>query len=1078
MHKKVLLFVVGLLLAVGAFFIYQWLTGWTFMKGQRPALVLTTQDSKGVTYEQWTKDGKAIEYELKAEGFSQARDADGKLIPGQYVLVQPRVTYYMGKRDIIYMRADSGTLRADTVGGGTPGGMAGGLSSQKMSPRGGRLHGNVMIAFGPRDSFGEWTGDWKLERMGEGQTLIKFEKDIEFNWLDRIVQSPGAVQVRSDRVAFDGAGLTFAFSPEQRVLQYLRIDKGDKIIVKQAVKGFGGLLSPASAGSAPAGSAPAPQPAATEVAAETPANPNAATRPDAPPTYRIQFGRDVQAQVGTFSLSSENLYLLAKVAMGNFDRSPGPEPTATRAAAPVIDPTPVATTIEKPKPAKLGPLVSEVFARRPQDQVGPEDLVVTWVGSMEMRPAEAGTLQLTDARDVALEAVGIAGKPVVVRDGPNTGKAGRVWYHQGSRRVELESGTNEQVAFDHPQLGRVTCMGVTFWQDALKLRLLGPARAEITNAGFQPQGEQPAADKADKKEPVIATWGKSLDMQLEVVDDPKSPGKKITAVRQAVLVGQVGIGNSTFAITGNSLDVLIANTGDKKSPQVLEKLVATGPVTVLSARPGSTIADADHPVGMSAQSLEVLTQLAGKVPVLSRINMNGDVVAWTYSQSTADGGKKQLNRQLIRTPRMEVDLAPRQKTNTEVAAAFGEADIKEMRAYDGVKLELDGYGPQQIVATAHTLIADAQNGKAVLEGVVQPNGVVRFARFTQGENQIAGTKIMLNQDGPRLEVPGNGDFIFVQPAQRAGDQPSPVQVTWSRSMVYDGKSLRADIEGGVKARLLGREDQESELRADQLAVLLQQEAAKPNERNARISLKQIVATKDVVATGATFDVNKKPITRVYMKAGKLAYTEATRSLEIPMAGTMLVEDYRDPPAGAEAGNEARGQTAFSWGESLVYAGDTGSITFKKDVRMIHVPTKPLRVANDAGAKNQGEFAQINRIELNTQRLVATMLQSKDKGGGETVASPVALGSGGNQKLAKVVADNGAALSVDKTDLAGTSIEYDALAQTATASGSREAPATINGEAVRGVVSADRVFYNIAKREATFDNIRGTVTTPE
>ncbi len=66
--------------------------------------------------------------------------------------------------------------------------------------------------------------------------------------------------------------------------------------------------------------------------------------------------------------------------------------------------------------------------------------MVTWKGPLEMRPAAAGDAQLSDKRDIALEAVGTAEQPVRVEDETSTAQAGILQYHRAVQSVALLPG--------------------------------------------------------------------------------------------------------------------------------------------------------------------------------------------------------------------------------------------------------------------------------------------------------------------------------------------------------------------------------------------------------------------------------------------------------------------------------------------------------------------------------------------------------------------------------------------------------------------------------------------------------------
>lgn len=1067
MPKRIALFVLGLVLAIGAFLGYQYVTGSSILGTRKrlPASTIpTTQDGR-LSLEMRHPNGDP-EYEVRASKAAPTTNPagpPGAVIPGQYTLTAPSATYYLSDGRLIVVRADRGTLSVDTIG-------AAGFSGKapKIIPRGGKLSGNVILTFGPKESFADSSLDLK-----PGQTQVRLDDDLELNHSDRVLTSPGDIHIRSEQVSFDGGGLTVAYNIEDKRIELLRIDRGNKIIIKNV--GAAGLdlgaakeltkdTKPGSAATRAAARPTAttgPLPAATAAKPESPAT-----------TYRLIFGKNVKATWGTRTLTSDQLFILFMAAT--------PE-AATRTAKP-------ASPAPEPAPAPGHPAESTTATNQslatslPKPQ--PEDLVVEWTGPMEMRPAGPESLKLLSAKDVVLEALGTRERPVVVTDTPRTVTAGRMWLHAAEQRLEFEPGAIGSVAFVDPAIGQLACQGVTYLAQpgaaagTGKLHFAGPGRAQVDASVLRREPPTTAA-AAPKREPLVASWNSSFDLDLVPFPDPKLPGKTLPGPRRAVLLGNVSIKDPTFSLLSDTLDVFVAATGDPKTPFAFESMLASGNVQVRSARPGSTIDEADKPDGLSTRELHLVTALpaGSKTPVPSLMTALGDVIAWSYEEAkdTPEGSPKKLSRQQISTPKLTVTLEPKDKndslaTRNPAAGGLGGTAVKQLIAEDGVRVDLERFGQLPVIATATKLTADPHFGKATLDGVVQPNGLLKPARLQQGENQIAGATLLLDQKTQSLEIPGSGEFTFLQPAQKAGDPATPVQITWDKKMLYSGKDLYASFGKSVTARLLGKDDQRSELTCDDgLEVKLG--GGTPGTAGAKkTSLAQIIATGHVKAEGSTLDHTGKPITRMFLQSPKLVYTEATKTLDIPAAGSLLIEDYRIDEK-TNANGDARGQTAIAWQGHLTFAGATGEITFAKGVKMVHIPLKPIRVVGADPKKPQ-------QVDLNCDDLLARMIQSKQAGGGDTIASPVALGSGGNQKLAKVTASGGATLTMDNNELAAELLDFDALASKATASGKNGSAASFSSPQGRG--EADQIIWDLTKDQNAFTLIRprGNLESPK
>ncbi len=1083
MPKRIILFILGLVIAIGAFWLYQTLTGTTFFTPKAVLRPTTRSSEIPPGYESRYPDGQ-LEYVVNARKIELVKNANNESTQGQYELTEPTAVYYTTDNQIIKARADRGVFIVDNIGSGT---------KIKPVPRGGRLAGNIIITIGPAASFIDGSFD-----LQPGQIQIRLDKDLEFDYNDRLFTSAGNVQVRNERVEFDGKRLTLALNMVDRRIEFLRIDEGNKILLKNIANDALALRPTVTTQESPATNSATTDTAPALVTADpaTPSDAPAATHPAAtkaatpPTTYKLSFGSQVKASVGTRSHTSEQLFVLFMIDGSNL-RTTKKTVTSAPAPHPTFSPAPA----KSPATAPTTQLVLAPVPPLSKEQES--DLVVTWSGPMEMRPSGPDDLKLLHGRDAALEAVGTRENPVIMRD--TTGNslrqatAGRIWYHAAAQKLQLEKGDLAAITFADPTLGKATCDGLAFTQTGdgtSTVELVGPGNIEVLQSAVRRSTNPQDA----KRPPITAAWSKLLVLDLLTIPDsqksstpansPASSPRGTLMVRHGVMTGDVALRDTGFSLRADSLDFLIASTADSKNPAALEKLLATGHIQIRAARTGSTsLLDADKPDGLSANTLELLTAVAegSKLPVLSSMIASGDVLAWSH---TEDKDTKKIHRQQITAPKLQVDLAPRDASAAVATTqSFDGSQVQQMIASDGVKVELEGFGALPVTATAQSLVADPKAGKATLQGIVQPNGIVRFARVQQGENQIAGEKILLDQKSQSLEIPGNGAFVFSQPGQKAGDADTPVQVTWSKNMSYHGKGLLASFNGNVKAEMLGHADQYSRLTCDEsLTVKLTQQ----NETNAagpataptatapaslgKIQLAELIALGNVKAEGATLDPAQKPITRLFMQAPKLVYTEASKTMTIPGTGSLLIEDYRIDP---QTRPEGKGQTAFAWTGSLSYVGTTGTITFSKDVRMIHIPVKPFQ---PAGAKPADKPAA-QRIDLNCSTLTALMIQSKDAGGGNTIASPVALGAGGNQKLAKVSATD-AALNLDNNELAAAILDFDAVENKAVARGKNGSWAAFSNGDNRG--EADQIIWDLTKdgqNAFTLIRPRGNITTP-
>ncbi len=549
-------------------------------------------------------------------------------------------------------------------------------------------------------------------------------------------------------------------------------------------------------------------------------------------------------------------------------------------------------------------------------------------------------------------------------------------------------------------------------------------------------------------------------------------------LRHALFTGTADVRDATSRVQCDTLDVLVAR-GDAKISQTLEHVLATGNVIVRSAKAPGVVANEEDASADSlhCQQLEIKTAVpAGStVPQPSEILATGDVQA--IGHQVDKGNPQKVVRQQINAPRLLVTMEPKSLASAEKAPqeGLGGFNVQQMQAFDGVKVQIEGLGPQMVLASAQTLTADPKTGTARLDGGDAAQGRAAWASVRQGSNSLSGQTIVLQQKAQSAQIPGTGEFIFLQPSNKANEEPSPVKVTWANSMEYNGKDLVAHFVGGVEAQLMGKPEQESKLNCDNLEVKM---AAAPapkvaGTQNAKVAadasdmdvahkmrLSQVTAMGKVTALGTTLDKNGKLLERMYLRAPLLVYEEDQKTLRVPTAGDMLLEDYRPVsavgPADAQGdlaggAGSMRGQTAFHWSDSLTYTGGTGIIHLKKDVFMRHMPEK-LIVPAKANAMPDPKSSE---IQLQCQDLQTELLQSKGP-----VSNPMAFGTAGQTKVGKVTADGGSIMTMGNVKLAADALEYAAPKNLASAYGRNGNFATV----VRpeGTASADRIDWDLTK----------------
>jgi len=1077
MQKKIILFCSGLLVAVLGFIAYQYLTGAALNVSKPvtapPILDVNMGPGAAHPYFENRDDNGVLQSVLTAE----------RCLPkggGMYQLIKPKATNYTADGRVLAIVGDEGLVQIDQTGPKT---------DPKFTPKGGTLSGHVLVTIGPKETFIP-----NSTVLQPGQIQAQLEQALNFQYAERLLTSEGKVHLRGDRISFDGADLKVLMNADQRRIELLRVEQGQTLTIKD-VGSQTFALPGTTAGAndnppipAPGGTPPA-APVATPPAPVAPAA-VAAAPAAAPPgadlkrtTYKLNFGTNVKAAVGERWLTSQRLQVIFQAGAGEAAKTVGaPAPAAKAppleaAPAPVaIAPGPVPTAVSTPAPST------------PSTPAPTQDLVITWTGPMEMRPAVPEDGVLAGPKDAIVEAVGTATTPVVIHDaGLRGAQAHRMLLllANGLEKLQLDAIPGQPVDMFDTASGMAQCQGLTWERTSGNVRFAGPGRAEGSVPAAHPEpGAPPAAPKA----PIVATWNKLLDLQLQTVADAKNPGKTTQIVRHAILTGEADVQDATARVHSEVLDVLLARGAQGKTGQALEHVLATGHVNARSAKAPGVAARDDDPAAdyLRCAQLEIQTAVfpGTAAPQPSMLLATGDVQAVAHQTDKND--PKKVMWQQLNAPRLVATLEPKAAgAPREELGGFG---VQQLQAFEGVKVQIEGLGQQMVVASAQTLTALPRAGTARLEGGDPTLGRAAWAMVRQGSNSLAGPTIMLEQKNQAARIPGAGEFVFFQPGNKANEEPSPVKVAWATSMDYDGKALAAHFNGSVEALLVGKPEQESKLNCDNLDVQMASTdvhapagvGVSPLADDAahRTHLAQVTARGKVTAYGATLDKDGKLLERLYLRVPLLVYDETHKALHVPAAGDLLLEDYRPETATRAAATQetlasgnARGQTAFHWGQSLTYAGDTGTIHMQKDVFMRHVPETPSTPSAPV-KPNAMPDPRTTEVQLQCQELRTQLLQAKG-----AVANPLALGTGGQTKVGKVTADTAAIMTLGNAQIAADVLEYDGVRNQASAYGRNgNVATTIRPE---GTAAADRIEWDLTKGSGgiTLIGPRGQLQTP-
>lgn len=225
----------------------------------------------------------------------------------------------------------------------------------------------------------------------------------------------------------------------------------------------------------------------------------------------------------------------------------------------------------------------------------------------------------------------------------------------------------------------------------------------------------------------------------------------------------------------------------------LRQLVATGTVhceMTDSAKKTQTI-DCNH------LTLQTAATADGKI-YPKTVNADGEVHVIDPEQD-------------LRAGHLAVVLRPStQPSKTAASGDTASAELQSLIAHESVKVvSKDG-----TITTSDELLVENKDGKNNVKLLGEP-----YARIIDKQNILSGPIIEIFPDAQQLRVDGAGNMKGTQ-QEKPGDPQRPINVTWVRSMNFDGKTNVVDVTGQVVAVTQDADGATNTARGDRVKMLL------------------------------------------------------------------------------------------------------------------------------------------------------------------------------------------------------------------------------------------------------------------
>lgn len=824
-----------------------------------------------------------------------------------------------------------------------------------QAPESGTMSGNVVVSlFEPRSNGSPVVIGVDRPVLTARSPTLTFDLNLgEVSTTDRLV-------VRTDELEFTGTGFKAIFNEIRERPELVEVRRGESIRYLGRPGPQVGALPPRAGASA-----------LTPVAWQPPARARGSTpEPSAPAGpvhsyYHAVFSESVVLTQGPRQVKADRLQVWAHLVDGAF-----PEGAVA----------PLATLEESsPRPARLSQSPVSTGERpaqtlppspregpAPPDRIpgSPDDVVMTWSGSLVMRPVEQAPPELS-TDDLAIRATAESTGLVTFAD-PERGAGGRcasLEYGLTSRQLALIGVGPASVTIEARDQGSV---------EAVRLDLdLGAGLAHASG----PSLYRDASGNAQ------ISCAEQADFVFRVVD-----GKLTPQLQEALFTGRVQAVKDDASLRAQFLRAEFTPIDADRT--ALSRLHAEDA--------GRVVAESRSSGTLRALSLDVSFRPGPGDPEPTLLVAQGRVDGRTRDATLSSGF-------------LEANLARETDGSIEVVSAtmregvrFSQAGVTaradEIRVEPGRELaELTGEGA--FVTRDGTKIAapqlhlDGQNGR-----------VAAFGPWT-----FEHTEGREPSDNPQLRASGARGMTFDDTtgiAEGAGE----VKAVWTPDQLamdtLVAERLRLELTAGRGgAAAPERRENRTLLRATAIGAVEERE----DGANATVESRRF-------ATDSTAQSGRRLVRLLYLEGARLLADDENGTLDVPGAGRLVLADHRvverapaerstvgvpDPAA------DGRGDTLFTWDGSMRMDRRSGEMEMRRGVWLTH---RPLG-AGDA-------------INLVCERLVATTRAREGSAGNTALETDAELVSATAEGAVYVAMGNPA--SGPAKELAADRVVYDAL----------------------------------------------------
>jgi len=829
-------------------------------------------------------------------------------LPGGYVAVeQPQAWVFLRDGRTAHIRADSGKLFVPA-----------------NQPESGTVVGNVVARLFDKRPDGKRI-DLSVDTPAQTMTT----DSLTFN------STLGEVNT-SDRFVFDsaqgqavGTGLKLVFNQVRERLEFMRIEKGERIVVRRQAS------APKPAPKAPAAAAkPAAAPPAVQAAAAPAAEPSAPVET----LYQIVFADSVvvandqrtiradmlQSWVRTLDNQLPADAMMAIKIVPAMEKSAKPGASSTSAAPPqsgsIADASSPVPAAPATAPAGL-PAPTRTGATSPEG-----DLVLTWTGPCTIAPLDQTPAELK-IDHLALRFTADKSGLVELDDAARgaTGHAASIDYSATSGRLAMAGPGPASVLLKLPASGESL--------EAVRLEF-----NLATGIGHIPGPGVLAKSPGDPKVRQQVSWAEQADFMLETRGE-----QVVQAIKQATCTGNVRFLNGADTLRGEYARVDFVSADNQ--PSTLARVILKDGVVGESEKSGSLRADqvdvAFQPGRGGDPEPTVLTALGHVRAQSEGSELTSDFLEARFGPGPGPGS-----------------------TKSDVVSATARGAVLFTNRPENVSAAAD-----EMIADLHWKDTPPGAAPQRMRRVDLLGERVSIARADQ--TTITGTQMRLDGIAKSLNVFGAGTFEHNEEGRSPVAGPSVV-AAWTKSMVFDDATGLVDCAGQVEATAWPEPFTRDRINADRVRITLgarspgdaasdRTKIIKEKKRSVRTAHAfgsildredganaQVESIRFAPDTGAPNGIRQEQV--YYVEGPRILADHETGMLDVPDPGRIVLSDRRpqDRPAesrGPTPSGDARGDTLLDWDGSMTMDRGAGRMDILRNVRLTHRALSDEQITN-------------------------------------------------------------------------------------------------------------------------------------